>query len=109
VEERILGQAVRDRPGEYRNGILPVLFISSSSLFLPYVDFKYNLRMKLLIWEERAKKNMSLRQLAARTGISHAALNNYENGNRYPTIEQLERIAKALHIKISDLYDSDFK
>ena len=52
---------------------------------------------------------MSLRQLAARTGISHAALNNYENGNRYPTIEQLERIAKALHIKISDLYDSDFK
>jgi DNA-binding XRE family transcriptional regulator len=109
VEERVLGQAVKDESGEYRNGILPALFISSSSLFLPCGGFKYNLRMKLLIWEERAKKNMSLRQLAARTGISHAALNNYENGNRYPTIEQLERIAKALHIKISDLYDSDFK
>lgn len=68
-----------------------------------------NSKIRLLIWEERTKKNMSLRQLSARTGISHAALNNYENGNRYPTIEQLERIAKALYIKIQNLYESDFK
>ena len=86
-----------------------LFLFSSNSLFLPCGGFKYNLRMKLLIWEERTKKNMSLRQLSARTGISHTALNNYENGNRCPTIEQLERIAKALHVKISDLYDSDFK
>lgn len=109
MEERVLGQVVRDKPGEYRKGILPALLFSSNSLFLSCGSFQYNFRMKLLIWEERTKKNMSLRQLSARTGISHAALNNYENGNRYPTIEQLERIAKALHVKISDLYDSDFK
>lgn len=65
--------------------------------------------MKLRIWEERTKKGVSLKQLSMRTGISKSALNNYENGKRYPTIEQLERIAKALHVKISNLYDSDFK
>lgn len=65
--------------------------------------------MKLRIWEERTKKRVSLKQLSMRTGISKSALNNYENGKRYPNIEQLERIAKALHVKISNLYDSDFK
>ena len=65
--------------------------------------------MKLRIWEERTKKNVSLTQLSMRTGISKGALDNYENGKRYPNIEQLERIAKALHTTISDLYESDYK
>lgn len=65
--------------------------------------------MKLRIWEERTKKNVSLTQLSMRTGISKGALDNYENGKRYPNIEQMERIAKALHTTISDLYESDYK
>lgn len=65
--------------------------------------------MKLRIWEERTKRRVSLKQLSMHTGISKSALDNYENGKRYPTIEQLERIAKALHTNISNLYDSDFK
>ena len=65
--------------------------------------------MKLRIWEERTKKNVSLTQLSMRTGISKGALDNYENGKRYPNIEQLERIAKALHTTISDLYESEYK
>lgn len=65
--------------------------------------------MKLRIWEERTKKNVSLTQLYMRTGISKGVLDNYENGKRYPNIEQMERIAKALHTTISDLYESDYK
>ena len=65
--------------------------------------------MKLRIWEERTKKNVSLTQLSMRTGISKGALDNYENGKRSPNIEQLERIAKALHTTISDLYESAYK
>ena len=65
--------------------------------------------MKLRIWEERTKKNISLAQLSMRTGISKGALDNYENGKRYQNIEQMERIAKALHTTISDLYESDYK
>lgn len=65
--------------------------------------------MKLRIWEERTKKNVSLTQLSMRTGISKGALDNYENGKRYPNLEQMERIAKALHTTISDPYESDYK
>ncbi len=38
---------------------------------------------------------MSLVKLSQLTGISKSALSNYENGHRYPSIEQLERIAVA--------------
>ncbi|RHT97345.1 MULTISPECIES: helix-turn-helix domain-containing protein [Erysipelotrichaceae] len=65
--------------------------------------------MELKIWKERIKRNVTLRDLSERTGISRAALNNYENGIRSPTIEQLEMIAKALDCRISDLFESDFK
>lgn len=65
--------------------------------------------MRMRIWEERMKKNVSLTQLSMRTGISKGALDNYENGKRYPNLEQMERIAKALHTTISDLYESEYK
>ena len=65
--------------------------------------------MKIKIWEARQKNGISLKELERRTGISKSALNNYENGKRYPTLPQLELIAKALHTSISNLYESDYK
>lgn len=50
--------------------------------------------MKLRIWEERTKKNVSLTQLSMRTGISKGALDNYENGKRYPNLEQMEKMSR---------------
>ncbi|MGX8850961.1 helix-turn-helix domain-containing protein [Amedibacillus sp. YH-ame10] len=35
--------------------------------------------MKILIYEQRVKKNISLRELSAMTGISKTTLNNHEN------------------------------
>lgn len=65
--------------------------------------------MKLLIWQERTKKGITLRELSKRTGISKSALDNYENGIRCPNMNQIELIAKALDTSISNLYESPYK
>lgn len=65
--------------------------------------------MVVKIWEVRSKKGISLKELERRTGISKSALNNYENGRRYPNLLQIEKIAIALNTSISSLYESDYK
>ncbi len=65
--------------------------------------------MKLLLWGLRRQKKITLIQLAEITGISKTSLNEFENGNRVPNLEQLERIAMALEVRMSDLYESDYK
>ena len=65
--------------------------------------------MKLLIWVKRTEQNISLQRLAMRTGISKTSLYRYENGLRSPNMDQMERIAKALHTTISDIFESPYK
>ena len=65
--------------------------------------------MEVLTWQARNSKKMSLVKLSKLTGISKSTLNNIDNGRTSPTINQLEAIAKALNVKISDLYDSEYK
>jgi transcriptional regulator with XRE-family HTH domain len=43
------------------------------------------------------------------TTLSKSTLNNIENGKTSPTLSQLEAIAAALHIHITDLFDSKWK
>lgn len=65
--------------------------------------------MKILTWQARNNKNMTLVKLSSKIGISKSTLNNIENGRVFPTILQLESIARALDVKISNLYDSEYK
>ena len=65
--------------------------------------------MKIKTWEARNKRNLTLEDLEKLTGISKSTLNNIENGKVSPTLKQLECIAKALNMKISDLYESEYK
>lgn len=65
--------------------------------------------MHVIIWEVRTDKKITLQELSRMTGISKGALSNYENGIRYPRIDQLEKIAKSLKVKIGDLYESSYK
>ena len=65
--------------------------------------------MKILIWQARTEKGISLTELSRRTGISKGALDNYENELRSPTINQLEKIAKALGTSITNLFESPYK
>lgn len=62
--------------------------------------------MKILIWQARTAKGISLRKLEALTGISKSALNKMENGKEVPNLLHLELIAKALNVSMASLYDS---
>lgn len=65
--------------------------------------------MRILTWQARTDKNLTLKQLETMTGIGKTTLNNIENGLVSPTLNQLEAIARALNMRISDLYESDYK
>ena len=63
----------------------------------------------------RKEKGLSQAQLAEKAGISEISIRKYENGERNPKIETLGKIAMALNVPVSDLYDlgplqpNDFK
>ena len=65
--------------------------------------------MKILTWQARNSKKVTLVKLSKMTGISKSTLNNIENEKVSTTIAELEAIAKALNMKITDLFDSDYK
>ena len=65
--------------------------------------------MKILTWQARNNKKVTLVKLSKITGISKSTLNNIENEKVSPTIAELVAIAKALGMKITDLFDSDYK
>ena len=65
--------------------------------------------MEILTWQARTEKNLTLVQLEELTGISKSTLNTIENGITSPTLRQLEAIATALDVKITDLFDSEYK
>lgn len=66
-------------------------------------------KMKILVWEVRHDKNLTLVQLAAASGISKTTLNDIENEKLSPTLKQLEAIAKAMDLRITDLFESEYK
>jgi transcriptional regulator with XRE-family HTH domain len=60
------------------------------------------------IRELRDKKNLSLREFAAKIGdLSAAFLSDIELGRRYPSEKVLERMAKVLGVKIEDMKKHD--
>lgn len=65
--------------------------------------------MEVMLWQVRTEKHLTLKQLEALTGIGKTTLNNFENGLTSPTLRQLEVIARALDVKIGDLFESEYK
>ena len=65
--------------------------------------------MKVKTWQARAEKSITLKQLEQMSQISKTTLNDSENEKISPTLYQLEAIAKALDVKITDLFDSEYK
>ncbi|MDR0949279.1 MAG: helix-turn-helix domain-containing protein [Lachnospiraceae bacterium] len=64
--------------------------------------------MRVLLWEVRTEKCFTLIELAKKTGIGKSTLNNIENGKVSPTLFQLELIAIALGVRITDLFESKY-
>lgn len=65
--------------------------------------------MKITLWQARRNKKITLVELAKKTGISKTTLNDIENEKLSPTMKQIETIAKGLNMRISDLFESDYK
>ncbi len=65
--------------------------------------------MNILLWKVRTLKGFSLMQLSKKSGIGKSTISNIENGKVSPTLFQLEMIAIALDVKITDLFESEYK
>jgi len=50
------------------------------------------------------ERNLTLSAFAEQVGISQSNLSNYINGNISPTLETLDKIAKALNIRVTELF-----
>lgn len=67
----------------------------------PTKEYKIKAGENILYW--RKLKGLKQDDLAARIGISTAALSNIENGISKPDIERLEDVADALGIEVAQL------
>ncbi|NJK90498.1 MAG: helix-turn-helix domain-containing protein [Blastochloris sp.] len=57
----------------------------------------------------REEKNISLRELAKRIGVSGAFLSDIELGRRFPSADKLEFLAKEIGVPAEELKQYDFR
>lgn len=62
------------------------------------------MRIEYLLKEIRKSKNMTLKELSIKSGVSNSHLSDIENGKKEPGFFIMARIAKALDVKTDDLY-----
>lgn len=65
--------------------------------------------MEILLWQVRDKKGYTLERLEQKSRISKSTLQRIETGETSPTMESMEKIAKAMNVKITDLFESEYK
>lgn len=58
---------------------------------------------RLKAW--RARRGLTQKQLAARARISHGYLKRLETGRHDPTLGTLEKLARALKVKVAHLVE----
>lgn len=61
------------------------------------------LHQKIAYFRERA--GLSQRQLAEKAGVSPGAIGQYETKKSKPSIDTLFRLATALNVTVSELFD----
>jgi transcriptional regulator with XRE-family HTH domain len=58
-------------------------------------------------WRERG--GYSVRELAERAGVGFVTVSRIENGHVSPTVDMLEKLAKALGITVRDFFPNQAK
>jgi len=53
---------------------------------------------------KREKRNLSIAELALQANVSEAAISKIENARRVPSLEELEKLSKALSINLSSFF-----
>ena len=57
----------------------------------------------------RERKNISLRELAKKIGVSGAFLSDIELGRRFPSADKIELLAKEIGVPLEELQQYDFR
>lgn len=65
--------------------------------------------MRILLADYMYIHNLTERQVSYMTGVPKTTIHRIATGETYPKIDILEQIAAGLHMRISDLYESDYK
>lgn len=65
--------------------------------------------MKILLGDIMEKRNLTARQVEYLTGVPKSTVNRIAKNDIVPRLDTLEQLAQGLHMKISDLYESDFQ
>ena len=62
-------------------------------------------QLRMRIKEARGRKGMSQEEVASKAGIHRVTLANIERGAKAPTLDTLERLAKALELPLRKLLE----
>lgn len=65
--------------------------------------------MRILLDKIMYSKNLTVRQVSILTGVPRSTINDIMNHKKMPRMDTMEKLAAGLKIKISDLYDSEYK
>lgn len=65
--------------------------------------------MKILLEDIMTNKKLSIRQVSLLTGIPKSTVDDIVAGRKSPRMDTMEKLAKGLKVRISDLYDSPYK
>lgn len=65
--------------------------------------------MRILLDEIMKQKKLTTRQAEIMTGISRSTVANIAKHKRIPRMDTMEQLAAGLKVRISDLYESDYK
>ena len=60
--------------------------------------------MVLLLRQWRERRGYSVRELAKRAGVGFVTVSRIENGHLSPTVNMLEKLARALRVHISQMF-----
>jgi transcriptional regulator with XRE-family HTH domain len=65
--------------------------------------------MKILLDELMNKKNLTIRQVSILTGVPKSTVSDIVSRGRIPWLDTMEQLAKGLKVRITDLFESDYK
>lgn len=63
------------------------------------------MKVEILVKDIRREKNISLKKLSNKSGVSTTHINNIENNIKSPSLDVMIRLAKALEVEITKLYN----
>ena len=66
------------------------------------MDYSFSVNLRRI----REQKGMSQRELAKRMNVSQPAINDWENNKKYPCLDRLYDIARALGVDAEELIKS---